>query len=717
MQLSAPGDRVTALITALAEEPEPLVALTHLLRECRNDHVLLRERLGDQTDARRLGALLRDVVKQLPPAGTESVLGLPVRRAFVSALGRTGDLPLVLVARAIAELIDGRYSHTFAGWFQRRSPYQPSVGDPFPLDTPDLRDLMAMPATAPPWRLAQRLDETRHVRLAGEWVLQFRVAYDYSVFETLAGVVTADTVFATCHPSRDLEDYDLPAAGRRAYPVRPRDPGRQRLRIDRLIGQATAAGASVVVLPELCVTEKLALGLSEWVARPGGPRVLVAGSFHHAGSAGNGAPPRRRNTAMAWVRGHPTPLTQDKHSPADLPVIEDIQPAGWPELRIFVTADGWHLALAVCRDLLNPQAASALSEAGANLVLVPAMSETLVPFGGPVAHLVGTRQAFVLVANDPGEWSGHNPDRSIHPARALFGHPGLGQQSRLVHSSDPGPGVALMTVRSAAITWLPQEEHVTAEGRTGPSGGGSSPTAPPLWLSTLEARVHRGIGLTVTGSQPLKLRPAAVLVVVADSPCGPSVLLIERAGDLRDYPGQWTFPGGAVEPTDGGPVDAALREAHEEAGLEIRCVAVVGLLSPMALPDTAFMVYPVVSWTADRHVSRTLNRAEVSGIRWVPLQDFARRGASAPPLQPEGPEWVPARDSVSHDVGRGPAPYRVGSMTAAVLDQLVGMLASSPQGREVREVNGVGTAPAGATSPHAHTPCSAYTPPGLTGSC
>ena len=79
-------------------------------------------------------------------------------------------------------------------------------------------------------------------------------------------------------------------------------------------------------------------------------------------------------------------------SPADRPVPEDITPQGWPELRVHVSADGWHLVIAICRDLLNPQAVYALSEVGANLVLVPSMSETLIAFGGPVGQLVGTTQ-------------------------------------------------------------------------------------------------------------------------------------------------------------------------------------------------------------------------------------------------------------------------------------------------------------------------------------
>lgn len=128
-------------------------------------------------------------------------------------------------------------------------------------------------------------------------------------------------------------------------------------------------------------------------------------------------PTRRRNTGIGWVHGHDQRLIHDKYSPADRPVPEDIQPDGWPTLRVHVTADGWHLAIVICRNVLDPQAVNALTEPGVNLLLVPAMSETLMPFGGPVAHMVmvGARQGLVAVANTPatGPTTGTRPPYSL----------------------------------------------------------------------------------------------------------------------------------------------------------------------------------------------------------------------------------------------------------------------------------------------------------------
>ena len=665
-QLTVPTDRMAALLSAVEHEPEPVVTLTHLLHLCRDEHRLLWERSGDPRIAGAVTSLLAEMADKLPAPGTAAGLEPPVRRALVAALERADGIPPVLIARALAELIDERYCHTFAPWFRRRSPYRPGVGDPVPLDTPDLRQVTEMRSTSPPWRLAHRLDETRHVRMAGEWVVQFRVVFDYSLFDTLAGAIHASTVIATCHPNRDLGEFDLTGgvAGR-TFPIRPRDMGRQRIEIDRLIEQATTAGASIVVLPELCLTDQLADGLHEWVRRPGGPQVLVTGSYHQETPVDD-APGRRRNTAVAWVRGYDHPLTHDKYSPADRPVIEDIQPDGWPELRVYVTADGWHMTIAICRDLLNPQAVNALSEAGANLILVPAMSETLMPFGGPVAHLVGTRQAVVAVANNPGEWTDEAHGVTGQPARALFGHPGLGQQCRLLQPPDPGPGIALLTLRSASITWLPQTRSSPLPLAAAPRSGGGSPTrhSRPSWLPPLEHRTRQPTSHASGSGDIAQLRPAAVLVLLTDGPSGPSVLLTERAADLTDYPSQLVFPGGAVDAGDRDPVATALREAREEIGLDADSVEVLGLLQPMALPRSGFLVHPVLAWSADPVLTGSVNYAEVAALHQVPLHEI--------------PDWG-VLDQTPRLLGTTPADGDterppLGRMTATVVDQLLGVI-------------------------------------------
>jgi 8-oxo-dGTP pyrophosphatase MutT (NUDIX family) len=382
---------------------------------------------------------------------------------------------------------------------------------------------------------------------------------------------------------------------------------------------------------------------------------------------------RRRDLAAGWQRyaviSRPWGR-HDKHSPGDLPITEDIQPHGWPELRVYVSAMGWHLVIAICRDLLNPLAVNALAESGANLVLVPAMSETLMAFGGPVAHLVGSGQAFVAVANNPGDWT-VDKERTApsRPARALFGHPGLGQQTRFVKPGDPGPGVALMRVNSAQITWLPSESPMEELGHNGVH-------APfdlrPTWVTSLmTASEHEPS--THYGPEPVTLRHAAVLVLLTHGPQGPQVLLTERAQDLTDYPGQIVFPGGAAEPGDSGPIATALREAKEEVGLDIEHVGIIGYLPTLALPDTGFLLHPVLAWSNHPTSWGSVNYAEVETCLEMPLCQLADRHRQTPPA---GIERL------------GPAePRRLGTVTGAVIDLLLARLPNGQTGCRPEQVN------------------------------
>lgn len=93
---------------------------------------------------------------------------------------------------------------------------------------------------------------------------------------------------------------------------------------------------------------------------------------------------------------------------------------------------------------------------------------------------------------------------------------------------------------------------------------------------------------------PTQLTPAAVLVPLVDHADGLTVLLTERAPDLRHHPGQISFPGGRLEAQDEGPVAAALRETEEEIGLSREHVEVLGFL-PDHVIFTGYRVTPVVA--------------------------------------------------------------------------------------------------------------------------
>ena len=116
---------------------------------------------------------------------------------------------------------------------------------------------------------------------------------------------------------------------------------------------------------------------------------------------------------------------------------------------------------------------------------------------------------------------------------------------------------------------------------------------------------------------PATLTPAAVLVPVLDHADGLTVLLTERAPDLRHHPGQISFPGGRAETKDAGPIETALRETEEEIGLARSAIDVLGFL-PDHLIVTGYAITPVVALVAPGTPLR-LDPVEVASVFEVPL--------------------------------------------------------------------------------------------------
>ena len=160
---------------------------------------------------------------------------------------------------------------------------------------------------------------------------------------------------------------------------------------------------------------------------------------------------------------------------------------------------------------------------------------------------------------------------------------------------------------------------------------------------------------------------AAPLPVPADL----DVLLLARASTLSHHPGQVSFPGGRLDDTDTDLVDAALREAVEETGLDRDGVEVLGSLSALPLPVSNHLVTPVLGWWARPTPVAVVDSAESAHVFRVPVADLTdpanrrtavvRRGRSTH----KSPAFLVSTDGREH---------LVWGFTGAILDGLLDRL-------------------------------------------
>ncbi len=125
-----------------------------------------------------------------------------------------------------------------------------------------------------------------------------------------------------------------------------------------------------------------------------------------------------------------------------------------------------------------------------------------------------------------------------------------------------------------------------------------------------------------------KSNAAAVLMPLFERDGELHVVFIRRSDHVASHRGQVAFPGGRVEPIDATLLDAALREAHEEVGLDPATVDVVGGLPTMHTTTSGIIVAPFVG-VIPSDAPLKADPSEVAEIFDVPLsalRDMKFRG-------------------------------------------------------------------------------------------
>lgn len=114
---------------------------------------------------------------------------------------------------------------------------------------------------------------------------------------------------------------------------------------------------------------------------------------------------------------------------------------------------------------------------------------------------------------------------------------------------------------------------------------------------------------------------------------GAAFLLCRRAARMNRHAGQWALPGGR---TDHGEtaVDTALRELHEELGLQIDATDVLGLLDDLPT-RSGYVMTPVVVWCSSTAAMRP-DPGEVAHVYSIGVHELAR---------PDSPRFVSIAES------------------------------------------------------------------------
>jgi 8-oxo-dGTP pyrophosphatase MutT (NUDIX family) len=118
---------------------------------------------------------------------------------------------------------------------------------------------------------------------------------------------------------------------------------------------------------------------------------------------------------------------------------------------------------------------------------------------------------------------------------------------------------------------------------------------------------------------------SAVLVALFEEHGETHLVLTRRSFAMRVHRGEIALPGGRSHEHES-PVETALREAHEEVGLEPVTVTPIAWLSPIAAFGSSSSIWPIVG-TLEGRPTLTINPSEVDRAFTVALRDLVADGA------------------------------------------------------------------------------------------
>jgi 8-oxo-dGTP pyrophosphatase MutT (NUDIX family) len=154
---------------------------------------------------------------------------------------------------------------------------------------------------------------------------------------------------------------------------------------------------------------------------------------------------------------------------------------------------------------------------------------------------------------------------------------------------------------------------------------------PPFTEATLREPLRRRLAGRAPSKLPKGGTAAAVLVTLFERDGEVHVWLARRPKTMRSHAGQVAFPGGKSDRDDGSLLVTALRETHEELGIEPERVDVLGALDDV-FTITGFTISPWVGWVG-ADVEPTANPSEVARVFAAPLRAFLEEPTGVLPFR------------------------------------------------------------------------------------
>ena len=176
---------------------------------------------------------------------------------------------------------------------------------------------------------------------------------------------------------------------------------------------------------------------------------------------------------------------------------------------------------------------------------------------------------------------------------------------------------------------------------------------------------NNSLSLAYPGADP-DLMSAGVLLLLYTKGEDICVLLNKRTNRVEHHKGEISFPGGAQDPEDATILDTALRETHEEMGVETMDVEILCRLDPVST-RSLFLITPFVGTIPASYPFRA-SGVEVAEILEVPIPALVSQLSSSKPVKGEGTEQDSGQ---TYTYGE----HLIWGATARILTQFLGLIA------------------------------------------